>query len=476
MTNVPKPTFGPTGFVAPSQEAILAGVLADLQEAFGGALNESLETPQGQIATSEAAIIGDANDTFLFYTTQTDPAYAEGRMQDAIARIYFLERNPSQPTVVQALCSGLAGVVIVEGALAISVDGNLYTCTQAGEIGVDGAVTLPFSCNVPGPTACPAGALSTIYQAIPGWDGIDNPTAGVVGNDTESRQAFEARRAASVAQNARGSLPAVLGAVQAVSGVLDAYVTENASNAPVTIGGVTLIANSLYVAVVGGDQDDVAQAIWSRKAPGCSYNGNTTVVVVDDSSGYSPPYPSYSVKFETPASLAILFSVGLVSNVFVPSDAETQIQNAIIAAFSGSDGGARARIGSTIYASRYYAPVAALGSWVQITSILVGSNNATSAVFTASIAGTTMTVTAVASGAIDDGDTVSDVAGAITAGTTVVDQLTGTPGGVGTYSVSATQTVTSRTVTAAAAAANTVVVRIDQVPTISAANIKVTLT
>ncbi len=55
-------------------------------------------------------------------------------MQDAIARIYFLERNPAEPTTVQALCTGLAGVEIPVGALAVAEDGNQYICTQAGTI------------------------------------------------------------------------------------------------------------------------------------------------------------------------------------------------------------------------------------------------------------------------------------------------------------------------------------------------------
>ena len=59
-TNVPAPTFGPTGFVAPAESAILAGVQADQQAAFaaaGIALNPSLTSAQGQLATSLTAII-----------------------------------------------------------------------------------------------------------------------------------------------------------------------------------------------------------------------------------------------------------------------------------------------------------------------------------------------------------------------------------------------------------------------------------
>jgi len=255
--------------------------------------------------------------------------------------------------------------------------------------------------------------------------------------------------------------------------VLDAYVTENATNSPVTKGGYTLAANSVYVAVFGGSAQAVAQAIWSRKAPGCSYNGNTTEVVYDTNSGYSAPYPSYNVTFETPAALAILFAVNIANSAQVPSNAATLIQNAIMSAFAGGDGGARARIASTLYASRYYAPIAALGPWAQIISVLLGSDNAPSASFTGSIAGNVLTVSAVASGALAVGQTISDSTGDIVVGTTITALGTGT-GGTGTYTLSNSQTVASEAMKSAQAASNSVAVDIDQVPTISASDIVVT--
>lgn len=475
MTNVPFPTFSSLGFVAPTESAILTGVLEDFNAAFGGGMNFALTSPQGQLASSLTAIIGNANDNFLFYTTQTDPAYAMGRMQDAIARIYFLERNPSQPTVVQCLCTGLPGVVIPVGALAQNADGNIYTCTEAGTIPVGGSITLTFACNTVGPIVCPSGTLNSIYQAIPGWDSINNISDGVLGNETETRDAFEARRKASVAQNSNGSLPSILGAVLSVSGVLDAYVTENTANTNATIGGVSLAPHSLYVAVVGGAAADVARAIWSHKAPGCGYNGNTTVSVQDNNSGYNPPYPTYSVTYEIPPVLPILFSVNISNNALVPANAVTQIQNAIISAFAGGDGGARARIGDTIYASRFYSALSALGSWVQIISIKIGSNNAPSASFTASVAGSVMTVSSVASGVLAVGQTVSDITGNLIPGTTITSLGTGS-GGTGTYNLSNSKAVASEAMVSAVAANNSVSVNINQSPTINANNIQVTLT
>ena len=169
-TSVPRPTFSDKGFVVPPQQAILLGVLADLQAAFGGNLNPALETPQGQIASTETAIISDTNDTFLLLTQNVDPAYSSGRMQDGIGRIYFMERYPALPTAVQATCRGLQGVKIPAGVLAKAIDGSYYTATGAGTIGADGTVVIPFQCNTTGPIACPTGALNQVYQVIPGWD------------------------------------------------------------------------------------------------------------------------------------------------------------------------------------------------------------------------------------------------------------------------------------------------------------------
>lgn len=76
----------------------------------------------------------------------------------------------------------------------------------------------------------------------------------------------------------------------------------------------------------------------------------------------------------------------------------------------------------------------------------LGLTPLTGATATGSIAATTLTVTAVASGTLAVGDVLSG--GTITAGTSIVAQLTGTPGGIGTYQVTPSQTAASTTVTA----------------------------
>lgn len=372
-TNVPDITFSTAGIVLPAESAILAGEFADMQTAFGGGMSESLSSPQGQLAQSLSAIVGDKNNAIADVVNNFDPNYSSGRFQDAVGQIYFIQRIQASGTVVQATCTGLAGTLIPAGSLAQDTSGNLYQSLSPVTIGSGGTVSAEFQCLTTGPIGCPIGALSTIYKAVTGWESVYNPAAGAVGTNVESRADFEFRRANSVAANAAGSPPAVLASVLSVPNVIDAYVIDNSTNATVNTGPTNypVAANSIYVAVAGGASADIANAIWNKKSLGCSYNGTTTYTLTDTSGTY--PYPTYTVKWVTPASVPIYIAVDIVNNPLLPSNITTLIQNAVLSAFTGQDGGSRARIGSSIFAGRYYAPVSSTSPYVEILSVYVGT-------------------------------------------------------------------------------------------------------
>ena len=87
-TNVPPIVFTPNGITLPAESAVLAGELADMNAAFGGGMSTSLSSPQGQLAQSLAAIIGDKNNQIALVVNQVNPDTSDGRFQDAIGRIY----------------------------------------------------------------------------------------------------------------------------------------------------------------------------------------------------------------------------------------------------------------------------------------------------------------------------------------------------------------------------------------------------
>ena len=463
-TSVPTISFTANGFVVPAQADIVTGLEADWNAAFNGNLDFSIPSaPQSQLTVSQGAILGDMDDQLVLLFNSVDPAYAFGRMQDAVARIYFLERLPAQSTILEVACTGLVGVIIPIGALIVDPNGNIYFCTGQITLASNGTGTATFAAQATGPTPVPA--TVTIYQAISGWDTVA-VSSGAVGNAVESRAAFEARREATVAANGAGFLPTIRGIVLKVPGVLDAYVTENDTAAPVTVGGVTLGANSLYVCVAGGASADIANAIWSKKNPGCAYTGNTTVVVQDTNSGYAPPYPSYNVSFQIPVAAPIAFNVRIVNSSQVPATAQAQIANAVQSGFTGADGGVRAQIGATLYASRYYADVAALGAWAQIISIKIGNGAAPDASFTGAISGTTLTASSV-TGTISIG---AAVFGAGVAPGTIITAGVSSP-----FTVNTSQTVISTAMTSVTAASDDVALQINWLPTLQNADVNVIL-
>lgn len=378
LSSVPKIQFTAAGLVIPAETDILAGVQADMNAAFGGGLNPALETPQGQLASSQTAIIGDKNNEVALIVNQVDPQYAADRFQDAIGRIYFLTRKPATPTAVTATLGGISGTVIPAGTFAQDTDGNTYALSGAATIGPTGTVDADFQNIQTGPIPCAAGTLTSVYQAIPGWDTITNAADGTMGANVESRSDFEYRRKNSVALNGKGTPQAIYAEVFALADVLDVYVKDNPTNATVNTGSTNypIVAHSIYVAVVGGTDAEVAAAIWRKKDVGCDYNGNTSAIIVDDS-GYSYPQPTYTVKFERPAALPVLFAVSLVNDPSLPSDIVWRIKDAIIARFNGTDGTVRERIGALILASRYYGAVVAVASNVSLISVLIGTVTAT---------------------------------------------------------------------------------------------------
>jgi len=373
-TNVPAITWVNGSPVLPAELDILSGVQEDINTAFGGGVNPSLQTPQGQLAQSETALIGQKNNEIAYIANQVNPAFASGIWQDAIGYIYFITRIPGDGTVVQATCTGAVGTVIPSGAIAQDTSGYLYSSLAAATIPPSGSVTIEFQNQTQGPIACNIGALNTIYTAVAGWDTITNTTAGALGNYVESRADFEARRAASVAGNAVNSLQSIYGAVASLANVIGVLVVDNPSNGTVNYGPTSypLAPHSVCVSVAGGTSSDIAQAIWNKKPPGCNYNGNTSVTVYDNN--YSTPVP-YTVTYLTPTSVPVYFNVNIKNSSLLPANITTLAQNAVIQTFNGLDGsGPPVSIGSTSYSGRYYANINAISPNVNVIEVYLGTS------------------------------------------------------------------------------------------------------
>ena len=116
----------------------------------------------------------------------------------------------------------------------------------------------------------------------------------------------------------------------------------------------------MYISVYGGDNNDIARAIYNKLDAGCGTNGNT-LVTYNPSSDEPDNQPDmrYSYYIERPTTV----SMGIV--VTVADEQTTTLTNAIKQAvvenFNGNSGYRRVKMGDKLYASRFYSDVIKAG-------------------------------------------------------------------------------------------------------------------
>ena len=319
-------------------------------------INTAPETPQGQIIDAETLAITQKDAELAFLANMFNPKTARGIWQDALAEIYFIKRKKAVNSRCYCVLTGLNGTVIEKGSkIQSSADGTYWDLLNDVTINGNSSVTALFECETEGAVIASPNTLTKIITTVAGWDTVNNIQSAVVGSLEESQQAFEKRRYDSVALNSVGTTASVFSRVNQIDDVVGCYVVDNKTNVNKIIDDYLLKPHSIYVAVIGGSNQDIAEAIYRSLSAGCDYNGNTQVTVVDPHT-----HAKEKVTFMRPTPQNVYIKV----NVFdkdLPDDYDTLIKNAVITNFYGQDeqieiaGEAvtRAIMGQDIYASRF---------------------------------------------------------------------------------------------------------------------------
>ena len=373
-----------TGFSVSETSAIREDVAQDWVNAFKETgrpdLNTDPETPQGQLIDSQTAAIHQKDTELAYLANQFNPQTASGRWQDALAKIYFLSRKPAINSTAVCTLTGMNGTTVTAGALIrSSYDSTLWILNKDAVIGENGTATAVFTCQTEGAVQAGAGTLTQIVTTTPGWDAVTNVQTAEVGQLAESQAAFENRRYQSVALNGRSTTAAVYARVADLKNVIATYVTDNKTNVNQTVDGYTLKPHSIYVAVIGGDNSDIAKAIYNSVSAGCDYNGNTTVNVTDENTNAVE-----SVTFMRPSQLPLYVKVTIQDDGNLPDGYESIIKEAVYNNFYGLDaqttinGDAILRVvmNTDIYASRFMPSILNAGI-SQLLRVELSQNNST---------------------------------------------------------------------------------------------------
>lgn len=348
-----------TGFDVTEIDDLREQIASEWQEAFKEKdrplLNTDPETPQGQIIDSQVATVNQKDSEVLYLAQQFDPRTAEGRFQDALAEIYFIKRKPAINSYALCTLNGRAGTQISAGALIESaIDGIQWSLDQNVTIPANETITAKFTCLTDGAISASAGTLTKIVTTVTGWDTVTNATA-IVGSLEESQSAFEQRRKDSVSLNARSTVNAVYANVAQCDGVIAVYAVDNKKNISETIDNYTLTPHSIFVSVIGGENADIAKAIYNNLSAGCDYNGNTSIDITNEYSGAVE-----TVKFYRPDVFNIFVKVQIQNSASLQNDYENIVKQAVYNNFYGLDSTKinnepllRLKMNDNLYSSRF---------------------------------------------------------------------------------------------------------------------------
>jgi uncharacterized phage protein gp47/JayE len=339
--------FDESGVIVPTAQEIRADWVSIVESIFTVSdpdiqVNTDPDQPLGQLIDAIVGEILSKNSELAFLANQYSRKQATGIFLDALNSLYFLDRKTAAPTVVQCLCTGIAGTLIPFGAMVADSEGRRFRCNALNQaIGDSGTALIDFASIEHGALEVQPSTVTRIITTVPGWDSVTNPAAGVQGRLRESDAEFRERAKASVAVNSHGTVDAIRSVVSEIDGVIDCDVLENPTTQPVTSWGVTVPAHSVAICVEGGASEDIAHAIYQKKDGGCGTFGNLSVTW--DVNTYKILRPTLQNCY-----VKILFARALSESE------QAAVRSAVLADANGEGENARVGLAERLYASRFW--------------------------------------------------------------------------------------------------------------------------
>lgn len=227
---------------------------------------------------------------------------------------------------------------LLDGALAVVISVSETTP------GVLPNVTVAIQAENKGAVAGFANSITVIETPAAGWTAANNPTDVTIGKDIETDAELRLRRKKTLATAGASTEEAIRARVLEIDEVTDARVF---SNRTMFVDAFGRPPKSFETVVLGGEEQEIADVIWSQAPAGIEIYGNITKTVVD-SQGISQ-----TVKFSRPTPIDIYIDITLtVDSAAFPVNGDVAVQENI-----ANYGDANFSIGDDVITTMLYCPI-----------------------------------------------------------------------------------------------------------------------
>lgn len=304
------------------QKSLLKGVFGDDTKFNLEPDSKEAPTKFGQLAAAYAEREADIFELIESVYNANDPDMATGERLAKLCKQVGVYKEDAKKTLIDsAVLTGSAGTVIQAGALAKnSVTGEKAELLADVEI-VDGGSPAIFQALNYGPKVFAAGTLSIIETPRPGWTAVTNTKDGTVGRIEELDSELKQRREKTLKAGGSGRIDTIKEAVDNLDGTTYVVAYENDTS---EIDARGQAPNSINLFVVGGDDAEIAQALWDNKPGAIPYVGNTGVTITD-SQGFNRV-----MRFSRPEDVLIWIILQISVNDSYPENGDDQAKTGLL--------------------------------------------------------------------------------------------------------------------------------------------------
>lgn len=315
-----------TGFKRKTYNELQQEMDQRARELFGDDINTSERSPIGILIRLFAWFLGKSWELAEKVYNSGFVTKAEGVQLDNLTPLYNTQRIAEQSARTTLSFTGTANYTILTGTQFATENDILFTLTEdvtldslGNGAGIAYAVETGASGNVL--------ANTITVQAEPDVDvlTVNNLENATGGREEETDSELVNRLLDSSAAGGSGTGNSIRARLLGVTGVRAASVIEN--NTMATVDGNE--PKSIHVYVLGGESEDVAQAIFEKKSAGIGTNG-AEIVNVEDASGNNQV-----IKFDYAVEVPIYVNADITTNNAYPADGAAQVQDAIIRYIGG---------------------------------------------------------------------------------------------------------------------------------------------
>lgn len=319
------------GFNRPNQADLKEEIDQKQKELFGDDVNLSYKSPNGLISGLLSWVLAKVWELGEKVYLSGHPSKAEGANLDSLTPYFLTSRNPELSAETQVEITGTPNFVVVAG--------TRYETESGIEFAVKEDVTLDSTGNgIADVVALTPGVVGNVLageitvQSEPNADvtSVTNSQPATGGREKETDVELRKRLLDTNGIKGFATPNSLISAVQNVLGVRAANIHNNNTNA--TVNGTP--PNSYQVYVLGGDGQEIAEAIFEKGPAGIEPFGTTSFQVLDISG------VSHKVSY-TPANTVNIFaSVDLTTDNTFQTSSITEVKDTIVRFIGGttSDG------------------------------------------------------------------------------------------------------------------------------------------